>query len=167
MTFQSRFKLQRYFDSIGETIDLNSLESRIALQKKAYFMQVLGLVLDYRFSWYLHGPYSTSLADDGYAIRSMRLKDREAIAGKIAIDDEKHDLQIMKALLKSMRTELKHLQDHERLELAASLHFLAKRTFGSKYKRKNIINRLKHHKPEFETSDIKIAWKVLTDFLLV
>ena len=46
--------------------NLDSLRNRILLQKKVYLAQLLGLGLGYRFSWYIHGPYSPDLAAVAY-----------------------------------------------------------------------------------------------------
>ncbi|MGC8584355.1 MAG: hypothetical protein ACP5MH_11620 [Thermoproteus sp.] len=39
-------------------------ETRLLVQKVVYFLQRLGLTRGYYFDLYLHGPYSTQLADD-------------------------------------------------------------------------------------------------------
>jgi len=51
---------------MNEQIDLCSLDTRVILQKKVYFLQEFGCKLGYNFGWYLKGPYSTDLTRDAY-----------------------------------------------------------------------------------------------------
>ena len=46
--------------------DDNGFEARFRVQKCMYMAQQLGLESNYRYNSYLHGPYSTSLADAYY-----------------------------------------------------------------------------------------------------
>ncbi len=47
-------------------IDISSFEKRMQLQKLMYILQSEGIEFPYQFTWYLRGPYSARLADDGY-----------------------------------------------------------------------------------------------------
>lgn len=46
--------------------EMTNFSYRLKLQKLIYLMQSTNLNLGYRFSLYLHGPYSTQLARDGF-----------------------------------------------------------------------------------------------------
>ncbi|MFA5247560.1 MAG: hypothetical protein WC408_06770 [Candidatus Micrarchaeia archaeon] len=48
---------------------LDTLCQRISCQKAAYFAKRLGIIPDYQYNLYIHGPYSPDLADDLYALR--------------------------------------------------------------------------------------------------
>jgi len=48
---------------------LDTLGQRISCQKAAYFAKRLGIIPDYQYNLYIHGPYSPGLADDLYALR--------------------------------------------------------------------------------------------------
>jgi uncharacterized protein YwgA len=46
----------------------SSFNDRLIFQKTIYLLQAFGLYLGYYFSWYIHGPYSTTLTRDGFAL---------------------------------------------------------------------------------------------------
>lgn len=57
--------------------NIGTLEERVFVQKAIYLLQVLGLDLRFRFSWYLRGPYSKTLSQCVYEIYDdQELKDR-------------------------------------------------------------------------------------------
>src|SRR5690606_941336 len=68
----------------------------IEMQKLVYLGKTYGMRLDYDFKWNFHGPYSTLLADVGYAIEKgdqNRLSTQAKIytKGKICADQSKLD----------------------------------------------------------------------------
>ncbi len=60
--------LKRLNIDIDELKDVNNTERRIVVQKVVYFAKKLGMRFTYSYNMYLHGPYSTALADDYYNI---------------------------------------------------------------------------------------------------
>lgn len=61
-----RRKLAKLFEIFGFNVDY--LKNRIILQKTIYLLDIAGMGLGYRFSYYIYGPYSSTLADDAYNI---------------------------------------------------------------------------------------------------
>ncbi len=47
---------------------LESFDDRLFLQKAIYLLQILGVDLRFRFSWYLRGPYSNALTQCAFEI---------------------------------------------------------------------------------------------------
>lgn len=46
-----------------------TFRDRLVLQKTVYLLQAFGIYLGYRFTWYLHGPYSTQLTRDAFGLQ--------------------------------------------------------------------------------------------------
>src|SRR5918996_68369 len=63
------------FDILGEE-DYN-FNIRFLIQKYVYLARKFGLDMDYRFSMYLHGPYSSVLAADYYRLAKIKNDDEE------------------------------------------------------------------------------------------
>lgn len=56
---------------------IEELEERVFVQKAIYLLQVLGIDLRFRFSWYLRGPYSTDLTQCVFEINGdKKLQER-------------------------------------------------------------------------------------------
>jgi uncharacterized protein YwgA len=63
-------------DEIGiMSFDKNRFTHRLKLQKYVYIARNLGFKAPYNYSLYIHGPYSSSLADDYYAIDDFKNKE--------------------------------------------------------------------------------------------
>lgn len=58
--------------------DKNRFNHRLKVQKYVFIAQKFGFRTDYNYSLYIHGPYSSNLADDYYHIGDFR--DREPMA---------------------------------------------------------------------------------------
>ena len=58
--------------------DKNRFNHRLKLQKYVFIAQKFGFKTNYNYSLYIHGPYSSNLADDYYHISNF--KDREPMA---------------------------------------------------------------------------------------
>ena len=50
---------------------MDVFEDRLKLQKSLYLLQSFGIYLGYDFSWYLRGPYCTSLAINAFALEEI------------------------------------------------------------------------------------------------
>ncbi len=61
--------------SVFKTFDLNldTLPNRIAFQKTVFLLQKLGMNKGYNFGWYSFGPYSSTLAKDGFLVEEEDL----------------------------------------------------------------------------------------------
>ena len=59
--------LNSIWESLGN-LDMSRFKDRLLLQKRVFLLQELGMDLGYEFRKYIHGPYSSSLAKDGFAL---------------------------------------------------------------------------------------------------
>ena len=50
---------------------MTDFSDRLRLQKFIYLLQAHGIYLGYDFSWYLRGPYCTTLAAAGFALEDF------------------------------------------------------------------------------------------------
>lgn len=112
--------LKLVLNELGETSDISSVSERLRLQKAVYLTQARGLNLGYHYSWYLRGPYSTSLTQDYY-----RLADLIAAGDEPDVElnsPSKQALQQVRGLLSKPNDV--NLDTHHWYELLASLHYL-------------------------------------------
>ena len=111
------------FDRADLEFKMDTFDDRLIVQKSIYLVQSLGINLGYHFSWYLKGPYSTSLASDGFSIQdelsrgldeSKKWKLDDSLASKVDKIKNWFSARDNKVLAKQ-------------LELLASVHFLVTR----------------------------------------
>jgi uncharacterized protein YwgA len=118
-------------------IDMSQFAERKILQKRVYLVQsVANIDLGFRFQWYMYGPYSSQLADMGYANNS-------ALYPKPLNYIPSRKLVALKSLFD------KHKKDSTWFEIAASLVFLHKELeFEGDGTIEKMIERLNLLKPE-------------------
>ncbi len=51
----------RALKKLGISVSLDTFDQRLIVQKVVYLLQYFGLPVDWNYSWYLRGPYSTEL----------------------------------------------------------------------------------------------------------
>lgn len=133
--------LKLFLDELGIQDEIRTVDDRKRVQKAIYLGQLSGVDLGYRFSWYLMGPYSTSLTKDYYSLA-------EAIhSGETDYRDKELKDSIKKRLMKladlmAVPMSVK-LPQEDWLELVASLHFLLKVSQYSKTKAVEILKEKK------------------------
>jgi uncharacterized protein YwgA len=149
----TRFRIQKCFDYLEEEVSMSTLADRIRFQKIVYLMQALDVDLSYPFGWYLHGPYSTELADDGFALANMESASRRKLAEPLDIDVKA--LKKAKSFLDTLEAELPDTESYKKLEIAASLHFLAKQTLAGKADCDVVMRRLLQNKPELNRKQVR------------
>jgi uncharacterized protein YwgA len=126
--------------------DLNWLSAetfpkRKVLQKTFYILTEMGIKFDYDYVWYLHGPYSSTLANDIYEIETNRNYYNEQITGYRFKDRPRQIIEKFKKLFKDRK------DDPEWLELVASLLFLEKHY---EVKENELEELLFDRKPKYE-----------------
>ena len=119
---------------------------RLRLQKIIYLVEAFGVYLGYGFSWYLRGPYCTSLTRAGLEL--------EQVASEIP--DNARAQFLRKAARERFDRCVRFIgsimdgpNDLDRLEIAASVHLLAKDSALSK---KDIFGRIVSKMPQGHTS---------------
>ncbi len=99
---------------------IEELEERVFVQKAIYLLQVLGIDLRFRFSWYLRGPYSTDLTQSVYEIAGIA--DLSEKTENYTIRPEV--MPAIDRLHKLVEAMPKKLDKPEWLELLSSIHYL-------------------------------------------
>lgn len=167
MGFEKRFRLRKFLDFLGEGISMDTLSQRVEFQKMTYLLQAFDVDIWYPFNWYLHGPYSTQLADDGFALASMDSSKLDKLAEPYSIEENRENLERMREFLQHLRGITPGLKDYERFELAASLHFLARRTLRDRGNCKEIVERLRQRKPEFRLEQATRVCRLMSEVGLI
>lgn len=100
---------------------MDTFDDRLRLQKFIYLLQAHGVYLGYDFSWYLRGPYCSSLATDGFILddiyADMKADSRED-------KTEFANSFIQKRFERFAKFIGSKVCDRVFLEVAASLHIL-------------------------------------------
>jgi len=166
----ARRELALVFDHLGVPVDLGTFSKRFNIQKKIYLAQIAGVDLGYRFSWYLKGPYATTLTEDAFALK-------DEIADGVADHEDYQLLDEVAAALDSAKKLWEKppeppVSDDHWLELLASLHYLrhiAYRPPGAKRDFDDVFTLLVKSKPQFKKMKIpaRRAWERLDEFGLV
>lgn len=133
-----------------------SFNSRLIFQKTIYLLQVFGLYLGYKFSWYIRGPYSPALTRKGYELMSKY--------------EECPDVTFAKASSERKFHEFLDFLDNRKsnaiwLETIASIHFL-KRVYPKKTK-SEIMKLVLKKQPYLTYEECIEAWAHLERFNLI
>ena len=124
--------------------DMNHFDNRIKLQKFIYLVQSVGLNLGYNFKLYLHGPYSTMLAREGFDMPNIN----ECQEIKF------ENLELEEKFLELLKFLKDKKDDADTMEIIASLLL-----FHNIYKTKNeedIIKLVEEKSPKFNGEKEKI-----------
>ena len=162
--------LKLMLDRIGfGNIEIDTFEKRKILQKKIYLLQLTGVDLDYRYNWYLQGPYCPSLAHTAFNLRE-----------EIKYDDEFNKYELNSKTKSKFDTldrivslpDILETNEPEWLELLASLHYLKHIAYWAGKDNPEfdeVFEKLKESKPHFtDKMDLaKVAWERLEDTGLV
>lgn len=72
----NRMRLANFLRALDEAcildFDKNRFNHRLKVQKYVFIAQKLGFATKYNYSLYIHGPYSSNLADDYYRINDFK-----------------------------------------------------------------------------------------------
>ena len=140
-----------------DNFNMSNLDGRIVFQKTIYFLQEFKVNLGYGFSWYIYGPYSTSLAMSGFEL-IKKMGNLSEI--KFTKKEYENNFQQFLIFLGSKKN------DSNWLELLASLHFL-KKIYPTESK-EQIIARVMKKQPYLNKKEFcETGWKYLKEFKLV
>jgi len=156
-------KLSSCLDRLGG-LDLTTLENRKLLQKRIYLLQAFGLDLGYRFGWYIYGPYSPDLTRDAFDLSIQLRHASDTVYKESLTSQERSIIKKFKEFLSSISGTG---EPAERLELLASLYFLAKEN-PSLSKKTDVTSKLAELKAgRFSNSEIAQAMKQLLTYGLI
>ena len=115
--------LKRTLEAAGQSLAVDSLDDRLRLQKAIYLIQAAGADLGYRYSWYLKGPYSTSLTQDYFALSEVAKNERDEDTRILKPEFVSKVRDAARVLMKPADVNLSRPQWYE---LLASLHYMSK-----------------------------------------
>lgn len=134
---------------------LKNFDDRLIFQKTIYLLQAFGLYIGIRFSWYIHGPYSTILARYGYEL--AKFEETCPIIFESKKSEKRFNLFV--DFLGSRKNDAKWL------EALASIHFL-KNTYHN-LSRIQIISMVIKKQPYLTVGECQEAWNYLLRYDLI
>lgn len=167
----ARIELKLTLDEAGlSNPTLQTFSQRLNVQKRLYLVQVLGYDLGYRFSWYLRGPYCSSLTQEAFALRDDLLSGDNDADGFMLSDDAKETIRKAKELWRVPNGVT--IDQDEWLELLASLHYLKEVAYWPEGADKSfdaVFDKLIEAKPRFSDQILvtRRAWQQLNEFQLL
>ncbi len=162
MTDSTKFKLLSAFKLMNQRITMTSFADRLILQKKVYLLQEYGLRLGNSYGWYIHGPYSRDVANDGFFLETVQdqINQLEPLSGI-----EQECVRKFKDLLYDAVNKLDKDEAYC-LELLASLHFIVTHGYPKPKNKEQAIAQFTSKKPDFR-KDSKLAMNLLENHGLV
>lgn len=139
--------LKLALEAAGQSLDVNSLDDRMRLQKAVYLLQAMGTNLGYHYSWYLKGPYSTALTQDYFAVAEAEQAGGDGDARTLKPELVTKILAAAKVLQKPAAA--RSLSTPHWYELLASLHYMHSREHLSGATLKNTLGTRKPHLKPF------------------
>ncbi|TGD62082.1 hypothetical protein EYC08_16830 [Tabrizicola sp. WMC-M-20] len=140
---EKEIALKLVLDAIGEDTSISSVDDRVRLQKAVYICQELGIPLGYNYSWYVKGPYSTSLTQDYYSLNSA-LSSGDNNAHGLALNSSLNDRVAVARSCLALPTNVQVLKHHW-LEALCSLHYLLKHSRKSYEEAVTFLGTVKPH----------------------
>jgi len=124
----------------------STVSKRLVLQKKIYLLQISGLDLRYRYNWYLHGPYCSSLTEDAFLLKDELNYDEDFKEYTLS-SNAKNDIEMAKKIWEAPE----NVDSRSWLELLASLHYLKHTAYWPKNSptKEQIFKKLVKTKPQF------------------
>lgn len=111
-----------FLEELDRPLDISTKDDRLRTQKAVYLGQLTGVDLGYRYSWYVHGPYSTNLTQDYYAFNGLPDAERLECQNSVLNEATKAKLAKAKPLFRVPNDV--NLQMPQWLELLCSWHYL-------------------------------------------
>lgn len=137
---------------------MDGFNDRLRLQKFVYLLQSFDVFLGYHYSWYVHGPYCSTLATCGFALRDIYGVIPEGTPVRFA------DPEIQSRFERFRRFISKREMDDDFLEIAASIHLLVRLGRES---RERIIEHVAKKQKRFTTDQVKNVWRELEKWNLL
>jgi hypothetical protein len=160
---KQQIALKLVLDELGLSIRVASFHERLAIQKGCYLAQAGDVNLGYYFSWYLRGPYCSSLARDAFAVSDELDSNTDESA------EWKLDEQTISRLAKvrALITESPMTDLPRKLELLASVHFLVTRKSLAPDDPVGLTMALRRFGKEFAKSEVAAATQGLAKHGLI
>jgi len=143
----------RVMSNIGD-IRLDRFNDRMYLQKLGYLIQEIHHEHSFNFSWYVRGPYSSTLAT---SLFHHEEKGTYQTSPKLSEPESETKTRISELLGKKIK-------DPHSLELYASLWYLMSGKKISSKEKDDILAIMCKEKPHFQRKDIEIALGQISKF---
>jgi uncharacterized protein YwgA len=139
-----------YLDCLG-LFDMSDFKHRLIFQKFVYLSKVAGVEnLKFHFHWYIYGPYSSELTDEGFKIA----ENREILKG-VEVKEETFG-KVIELIGKE------EIRDPVWMEVLASVHF--QRNIDSGKTREEILDIVRNKQPYITQHMCEKAWERLDKF---
>ncbi len=147
--------LAKALDAAGVSLNVDTFDDRLILQKTVYLLQAAGVHLGYRFRWYLRGPYSPDMTAAAFGISEEGESARSELVRWKLDSDSASRVRNLKPLLHVDGEQKAKLA--RRLELLASVLFLIKteQTKANDFEATSKI--LKSNGKQFDASEVRNA----------
>ena len=131
---------------------MGSFDDRLRLQKFVYLLQTFDIYLGYDFSWYIRGPYCSTLATCGFGLVEIynRIPDDEKV--KFVNSSVQDNFKTFSKFIAGKE------HDADYLEIAASLHYL--KSLGM-YSDDQVLEKVKNKRPSFTAQQCRTIWEDL------
>ena len=153
MPDQAALRLVAALRELGIEPDIETFAQRKAIQKLVYFLEVFGVNLNFRFGWYLHGPYSSSVTHVLYDNSEML---KMAPDPSALNSDERGKIAALRSFLGE------DIRSPDTLELLVSMHFLLRSVKGSDYTERDAVDTLRKLKPSFSEQQVQKAYQKIS-----
>jgi uncharacterized protein YwgA len=130
--------------------DLSTFKGRLVLQKTVYLLQSYGINLGYKFSWYIHGPYSPDLTKDAFRLQKVFPQIPMAEFG---------DKKVEKCFEGFLNFVGEKKKDGDWLEQLACTHFL--KVLNPEEEKTEVIHKVLKHEYHFTKEQCQKAWDYL------
>lgn len=140
---------------------MNDFTGRLRLQKLVYLFQVLGVDLQFRFGWYLRGPYSRGLAGVGFEL--VRDENVRELVEEYGLSPESSNrVELLKELVNEQRAGL---DEADWLELLSSIHYIKHISLPPLLlERRNALRHLREYgKTRYTEEHVAAAWQALEE----
>lgn len=119
---------------------MHDFDHRLRIQKFVYLLQSFDVYLGYDYSWYLRGPYCSTLAASGFALAEFYDNIPQGVRMAFSSPAVNNRFENFKRFIDGREN------DTDFLEIAASFHFLEA---GGKLARGEILQRVVNKRPQF------------------
>ena len=119
---------------------MRDFDHRLRVQKFVYLLQSFDVYLGYDYSWYLRGPYCSTLAASGFALAGFYDNIPQGVRMAFSSPAVNDRFENFKRFIAGRE------KDTDFLEIAASFHFLEA---GGKLTRSGMLQRVVNKRPQF------------------
>ena len=133
----------RVLNELSFKADMSSFRERLRVQKVVYLLEHFGLQTGWGFSWYIHGPYSPSLAHELYDYGNVDFKRQE-----LGERERRAITRLKEKLDPSAMTA-------PELEAAAAVVYITRASQGSLLGEAQLVARVRREKPHLQESIVR------------